>query len=187
MSDKIEEKAMVLVKETKKFYLETIFIIGLMLFVIIRMFLIGNSYSNTQLMITQYIYFGVVIIFLLRIAYKYLNYTGLKKGFKNKKDNKRLEKYMKNNDSDDIPSKFKEDDLKEKKKFYKYIFRAIIIIALLIILNFLYPTRFQWEVVIILLTIIVIYRYLVVFHLDKKLFSDNWENKKKEEFIRFLK
>ncbi|MDR3291347.1 MAG: 2TM domain-containing protein [Methanobrevibacter sp.] len=196
MQDKNEEKAMILVKETKKFYLEAIFLIGLGLFFIIRRLLIGNVSSNmpyaldpnTQILMNQYIYFGVVIIFLLRIVYRYTKLYRLKKGFKNKNNNKRLEKYMKNNDLDDIQSKFKEDDLKEKKKFYKYLIRTIIINILLIILKFKYPTTFQWVDLIILLTIVTtIYKYLFVFHVDKKLFSDNWENKKKEEFIRFLK
>lgn len=196
MQDKNEEKAMILVKETKKFYLEAIFLIGLGLFFIIRRLLIGNVSSNmpyaldpnTQILMNQYIYFGVVIIFLLRIVYRYTKLYRLKKGFKNKNNNKRLEKYMKNNDLDDIQSKFKEDDLKEKKKFYKYLIRTIIINILLIILKFKYPTTFQWVDLIILLTIVTtIYKYLFVFHVDKKLFSDNWENKKKGDFIRFLK
>lgn len=69
-----------------------------------------------------------------------------------------------------------------------YLIRIVGVDALLIMLRFKYPVTFSIVDIIIPLTItIVIYRYLFVFHLDRKLFTDNWENKKMDEFIRELK
>jgi hypothetical protein len=39
----VEEKAKILVNETKKFYMETMFIIGLAIYFIIRRALLGNT------------------------------------------------------------------------------------------------------------------------------------------------
>ncbi|MDR1819641.1 MAG: 2TM domain-containing protein [Methanobrevibacter sp.] len=197
MNDENKQKAMILVKETKKFYLETIFLIGLGLFFIVRRLLIGNaspniSYTvdpNTQMMMSQYIYFYVLIIFFLRIVYMYIKLYKLKKGLKNEDDNKKtLKKYMKNHDLNDVHSKFKKDEIKEKKKFYRFLIRIIAINILLIILKIKYPNTFQWvDLIIILTMVILIYRYLFVFHVDKKLFTDDWTNKKMNEFIEYLK
>ncbi|GAA5819674.1 MAG: 2TM domain-containing protein [Methanobrevibacter sp. CfCl-M3] len=197
MNDENKRKAMILVKETKKFYLETIFLIGLGLFFIVRRLLIGNVGSNmpytvdpsTQMMMNQYIYFYVLIIFFLRIVYRYIKLHKLKKGLKNKnEDNKTLKKYMKNHDLNDIQSKFKKDEMKEKKKFYRFLIRIITVNILLIILKIRYPDTFQWvDLIIILTVVILIYRYLFVFHIDKKLFTDDWTNKKMDEFIEELK
>ncbi|MDR2623284.1 MAG: hypothetical protein LBC39_01750 [Methanobrevibacter sp.] len=197
MTDKIEQKALILVKETKKFYLESIFLIGLGIFFIIRRLLIGNTnglnvYSavdpSTQILINQYVYFYVVAIFLLRIVYKYVKLYRLKKGFKNKNnDDKTLKKYMNDNDLDDLHSKFKEDKIKERKKFYRYSIRIVALDVLLIMLRFKYPATFSIADIIIPLTmVIIVYRYLFVFHVDKKLFTDNWESNKRDGFIKEL-
>ncbi|MDR2829525.1 MAG: hypothetical protein LBB45_00515 [Methanobrevibacter sp.] len=199
MEDKIKQKAMILVKETKKFYLESIFLLGLGVFLMVRRFLIMGNINSfnmssvvnpaTQTLITQYIYYYIAIIFLIRIVYKYIKLHRLKKGFKNKtNDNKTLKKYMKNNDLDDVHSKFKEDQIKERKKFNIYLIRIVGLDALLIILRFKYPNTFSIADIIIPLTVaIIIYRYLFVFHLDKKLFTDIWENNKMDKFIIELK
>lgn len=106
MEDKIEQKAMILVKETKKFYLESIFLLGLGAFLMLRrIILMGNINTfnmssvvdpATQTLINRYIYYYVAIIFLIRIVYKYIKLHKLKKGFKNKtNDNKTFKKYEK--------------------------------------------------------------------------------------------
>jgi hypothetical protein len=145
-----------------------------------------TNINANQSMGTQYMYFFIMFVFLFRIFYKYIKLYKLKKGFKNDFDNnKTFKKYMKN--SDDVQSKFREDKLKEKKNFYWYLGRIIFIDIMFIILQIKYPIIFSWVDIIIILTLFTaFYKYLFVFHADKKIFNDNWENKKEEEFIKEL-
>jgi len=93
--------------------------------------------------------------------------------------------------TDEIPSKeevyqkFDEDKNKERRKFYFLVARVFMLI---IILYYIYSNFFNnttiFELALAFSILTLIYRYLIVFHADKKLFDKDWENKKIEEFIR---
>jgi len=85
---------------------------------------------------------------------------------------------------EEVYQKFHEDKNKERRKFYFLVARVFIII---LFLYYFYSNFFNnttiFELVLIFSILTLIYRYLIVFHADKKLFDKNWENKKIKEFI----
>lgn len=87
--------------------------------------------------------------------------------------------------NEDVEAKFHEDKNKEKRRFYILIFRVIL---LNILLYYIYSTFFSnaalFEIILAFSVLTLIYRYLIVFHADKKLLGKDWENKKIEEYIQ---
>ncbi|MDR1721868.1 MAG: 2TM domain-containing protein [Methanobrevibacter sp.] len=205
-----EQKAKILVKETKEFYFQIIFIIGLLIFFILRRFFLADSMTPTMVVdpsmnpeiqqsvqssqnfINQIMIYWVASVFLLMILYRYLKLWNLKRKLKNhEKGDEKLKKYLKTEEiptMDDVENKFTEDKEKSKKKFKMLLIRIIILDALIIAMNFYINPELQiYDIFIIITAITLFYRYLFVYHLDKKLLSDKWEEKKKEEFLKELR
>jgi len=202
------QRAKILVEETRRFYFQIIFTIGMFIVVILRTLFINRpflemdsisfmgenvsstpppelTFMNSPLFILSY----VGVIFLLFIGFRYLKLYMLKRSFKNEESAvKRLKKYMKTDEipkNEDIDAKFNEDKNKDKKRFYILVIRVI---ALNILLYYIYSTFFSYmpffELIIAFSILTLSYRYLIVFHADKKLLDKNWENKKIEEYIQ---
>ena len=201
------QRAKIVVEETRRFYFQVIFVVGIFLLVSIRTIFIdrssfsmdsisfiGENISSPPPEMTfipspTFIILYIAVIFLLSLGYKYLKLYLLKRSFKNEESGiKKLKKYMK---TDEIPSKeevyqkFDEDKNKERRKFYFLVARVFMLI---IILYYIYSNFFNnttiFELALAFSILTLIYRYLIVFHADKKLFDKDWENKKIEEFIR---
>jgi len=207
------QRAKILVEETRKFYFQIIFTIGMLVVVIIRTLFIGNPFSSSNstsfmeenLMrenISSYevpdftfiespffilIYIGG--IFLLFLGYRYLKLYLLKRSFiGGESADKKLKKYMKTDEiptTDDINTKFNEDKKKDKRKFYSLVIRVI---ALNIVIYYIYSTflnmSFFYEIILAFSILTLFYRYLIVFHGEKKILGKDWENKKIEEYIQ---
>ncbi|MDR2873970.1 MAG: 2TM domain-containing protein [Methanobrevibacter sp.] len=202
VNETTEQKSKILVKESKAFYLQTIFAIGLAIFLILRRQLMGNIAvppagtnltmdPNTMGFMNNITDIYIMIVFLVIILYRYIKLYNLKKKFKNAEiGDEKLKKYMK---KDEIPSitdvhtKFDEDKVKAKNKFYKLLLRVIAIDIILIILQQQHPSNFQWiDIIIIFTALTTFYRYLFIFHVDEKIFSAQWENEKMNKFIKEL-
>ncbi|MDR0913345.1 MAG: 2TM domain-containing protein [Methanobrevibacter sp.] len=193
MSDIKEIKGKILVKETKNFYFQLIFQVILIVAILIRMIIVRNENigNGVDSFVTTIVFAVYILIFILLIVLNYLKLWKLRKNFKNKDiSEEKLKKYMK---SDEIPeladvdSKFALDKEKAKKRFYSIVLRIIILNVLLIYLNMHYGNYFHVSTVLMFISwILLIYRYLSLFHLDKKLFNDEWEKKKLNEYLKDL-
>ena len=206
MIDTKYQRAKIIVEETRRFYFQVIFVVGIFLVVSIRTIFIGRSAFSmdsisfigenisspppemTFILSPAFIIPYIAVIFLLSLGYKYLKLYLLKRSFENEKYGiKKLKKYMKTDEissKEEVYQKFHEDKNKERRKFYFLVARVFIII---LFLYYFYSNFFNnttiFELVLIFSILTLIYRYLIVFHADKKLFDKNWENKKIKEFI----
>ena len=207
------QRAKILVEETRKFYFQIIFTLGMLVVIIIRTLFIGNpisSMNSTSFMgenfmgenISTYpspdftfmesplfILLYVGGIFLLFLVYRYLKLYFLKRSFSSEKStDKKLKRYMKTDEIpniEDINKKFNEDKNKDKRKYYSLVIRVIV---LNIVIYYIYSTildmGFFYEIILAFSVLTLIYRYLIVFHGEKKILGKNWEEEKIEEYIQ---
>lgn len=202
------QRAKILVEETRRFYSQVIFMIGIFVVIILRtLFISGpllamdsisfmgeniSSISSPELTFMNsplFIFLYVGVIFLLFIGFRYLKIYMLKRSFKDEESAvKRLKKYMKTDEipeNEEVDAKFNEDKNRDKRRFYILVIRVI---ALNIILYYIYSTFFSYmsffELILSFSILTLIYRYLIVFHADKKLLDKTWESKKIEEYIQ---
>ncbi|KZX15865.1 hypothetical protein MBCUT_12430 [Methanobrevibacter cuticularis] len=197
------QRAKIIVEETKQFYCQFLFSIGLFIFILIRfqfsqsfnlnqtIMNIGNASPPAEIAFFQtntFIFLYIGTIFSLFLIYKYIKLYRIKRKFRNTKQaDNFLKKYMK---TDDLPTiekiheKFDEDKKKEKKRFYFLVVRVAIINIVLCILSTYFPLFSFFDIILAFSIINLIYRHLFIFHADKKLFNDKWENKKVTEYTK---
>lgn len=200
------QRAKIIVEETRRFYFQIIFTIGIFIVVVIRASFIsrslfsmnsisfmGDNISSTPPELSfvsspTFIILYMAVIFLLILGFRYIRLYNLKRNFR-KQDTgiKKLKKYMKTHEiptNEEVNKKFNEDKNKSKRKFYFLVARVIIFIVILyyIYSNF-FNNLFLFEFVVAFSLLSLIYRYLIIFHADSKFFNKDWENKKIQECI----
>ena len=216
MSDTKYQRAKILVEETRRLYFQIIFTIGIFIVVTIRSLFITRPFPSPDSMVIMgenlsmaenisasqvpdisfmysplFIILYIGCIFLLILSLRYLKFYLLKRKFKNPESaDKRLKKYMKTDEIpniDEVEAKFSEDKDKQKRKYYILVLRVII---LNIIVYYIYSNLFNmgvfFEIIFAFSILTLIYRYFIVFHVDKKLFGKEWEDKKIEYYIQNL-
>lgn len=203
------QRAKIVVEETRRFYFQIIFTIGIFIVILARFLFIGRSslainpssfigenISSTA-MTTNFDFVSSPIFILLYLGVVFFIFTGfryfklylLKRSFNNEESGiKKLKKYMKTNEipsNEEIDARFHEDKNKEKKRFYILVVRVIILnIILYYIYSNFFNNSFFFEIILAFSVLTLIYRYLIVFHADKKLFNNEWKNNKIEEYIQ---
>ncbi|KZX10242.1 2TM domain-containing protein [Methanobrevibacter filiformis] len=201
--DTTYQRAKIIVEHTRELYFQILLFTGLFIFIAIRTTARGVSYPNPSLIYMNnlpqpsYINFiqsplflciYVGSIFLLFSLYKYLKLYFLKRSFKNKeKRDKKLKKYMKLDKfptREEIENKFKENKHKTKKKFYRQLVQVVIINIILFIVNLYYIHLMFIEIIMIFSILSIVYRHILIFHLEKIVFGKKWENNKIIEYIK---
>ncbi|RBQ23077.1 hypothetical protein ALNOE001_12020 [Candidatus Methanobinarius endosymbioticus] len=126
-------------------------------------------------------------VFCIILLYKYLKIYRLKKQFKDQeKGNRKLKRYMK---TDELPKKeevynnFLGDKKILGKGFYLRIAYLISVVGLLIIINTYYFKLVFLDILIIFVILNLIYRYIFLTHLDKKIFNERWEKEKIKKYM----
>ncbi|MBZ9570518.1 2TM domain-containing protein [Methanobrevibacter sp. TMH8] len=208
--DTYYQRAKIVVEETRRFYFQIIFTLGIFIVVAIRANFIsrslfsmnsisfmGENISSTPTEFSfisspTFIILYMAVIFLLILGFRYLILYNLKRNFrKNDGGIKKLKKYMKTDEiptNEEVDAKFHEDKNKSKRKFYFLVARVIIFIAILYyIYSNIFNNFFLFELVVAFSVLSLIYRYLIIFHADSKFFDKEWENKKIKEFISEFK
>ena len=174
MTDTKYQRAKILVEETRRFYFQIIFTIGIFIVVAIRSLFItrpflspedsmvfmgenlsiGENISASQVPDLSFMYTPLFMIlyigsiFLLILAFRYLRLYFLKRKFEDSESaDKRLKKYMKTDEIpnvDEVEAKFNEDKNKQKKKYYTLVLRVVL---LNILMYYLYSTFFSYGVI----------------------------------------
>lgn len=200
------QRAKILVEESRRFYFQIIFTVGIFIVIIFRTLFIANPFSAmdsinfmgenissaspdlTFMNFPLFIFLYLGVIFLLFMGFRYLKLYTLKRSFKNEEfADKKLKKYMKTDEipkNEEVDAKFNEDKNKDKRRFYILVIRVIV---LNIVLYYIYSTFLRYgnffELIIFFSAITLIYRYFMVFHIDRLFFNKEWENKKINEYI----
>ncbi|WP_169805780.1 2TM domain-containing protein [Methanobrevibacter curvatus] len=130
----------------------------------------------------------VACIFSLFVIFKFIKFYRTKNKFiRSEKFNENLKKHMKMDEIptvDEVHEKLNQDKSKEKKKFYYGILRIAVVIAILFLMKYYFSQSMLLDVVIFFAIFNMIYRYLFIFHLDKKLFKKKWEDRKIDEYMK---
>ncbi|MDR0911030.1 MAG: hypothetical protein LBM96_00330 [Methanobrevibacter sp.] len=154
-----------------------------------------NSQPQPDLSFFQsstFLFSYIGIIFGVFIIFKFIKFYKLKSKFYNSETKDiALKKFMKMDNTpsiQDVLNKFDENNSKKKKKFYLYSIRVVILMGLLFVLK-----RYLnggggviLDVIIFFAIFNIIYRYLFTFHLDKKIFNENWEKKKIVKYLKLM-
>ncbi|MEA4958005.1 hypothetical protein SDC9_47944 [bioreactor metagenome] len=200
------QKAKILVEEIRRFYIQIILFIGIFLFIVIRVIISKNflfvpsfifageniSSYPPEIAIIQspfFIFGYLLVIFSIFTLYRYIRLYNLKRNFMDEeKGIKKLKKYMKTKEIpkiEDIEKKFNEDKSKAKRKFYILIIRVVILNFVLyyVFTNFISNSFLFFNIILPFSILTLVYRYLLLFHSDKKFLGDDWEKKKIKDYM----
>ncbi|MGL4669124.1 MAG: 2TM domain-containing protein [Methanobacteriaceae archaeon] len=209
MNDTKYQRAKIVVEETRQFYFQIIFTIGIFTIIVLRFAFLGRSLvtmdigslvgenisssnitSNMAFMNSPLFMFSYITsVFLIFLGFRYFKLYLLKRSFRNEESGiKKLKKYMKTKEipsNEELNAKFNKDKNKQKKKFY---FLVVYVIVINIILYYTSSNIFNntlfFELILTFSVLSLFYRYLIFFHADKKVFGNDWENKQIEEYIK---
>lgn len=88
----------------------------------------------------------------------------------------------------EFDNKFDLDKDKSKKKFYILVLRVAIVNILPYVSYINYLDSFVFfELILFFSPITLIYRYFMVFHIDRLFFNKEWKNKKVDEYMNHVK
>ncbi|WP_042703974.1 2TM domain-containing protein [Methanobrevibacter arboriphilus] len=199
------QKAKIIVEETRRLYLQIILLVGIFLFIIVRTIIsrnfllmpsftfIGENVSySPELSIIQspfFIFAYVAVIFSIFIVFRYIKLYNLKRKFRSgEKGIKKLKKYMKTDkipNKEEVDNKFDEDKNKAKRKFYILVIRVAVLNFVLyyVFTNYISNSFLFFNIILPFSILTLIYRYLLLFHADKKFLGEKWENEKIEYYI----